>query len=87
MDKITLWVGDGAHMDRVCKKASRAIVLDAVSEIRPPLISATLAVIASFLPLLFISGSPGFPVLQFCNTGVPVLLHLVIHPYRSCLID
>ena len=38
------------------KKASRPIVLEAVSEIRPPLITATLAVMASFLPLFFITG-------------------------------
>ena len=41
------------------KKATRKIVLDAVAEIRPPLISATLAVIVSFLPMFFITGMMG----------------------------
>lgn len=41
------------------KKASPEIVLEAVAEIRPPLISATLAVIVSFLPMFFITGMTG----------------------------
>ncbi|TXT32237.1 MAG: acriflavin resistance protein, partial [Planctomycetota bacterium] len=41
------------------KRATREIVLEAVSEIRPPLISATLAVIVSFLPMFFITGMMG----------------------------
>lgn len=41
------------------KKATREITLGAVAEIRPPLISATLAVIVSFLPLFFITGMMG----------------------------
>lgn len=41
------------------KKATRRIVLEAVSEIRPPLITATLAVIVSFLPMFFITGMMG----------------------------
>ena len=40
-------------------KATRDIVLEAVAEIRPPLISATLAVIVSFLPMFFITGMMG----------------------------
>ena len=41
------------------KKATRRIVLEAVAEIRPPLITATLAVIVSFLPMFFITGMMG----------------------------
>ena len=40
-------------------RATRDIVLEAVAEIRPPLISATLAVIVSFLPMFFITGHDG----------------------------
>jgi multidrug efflux pump subunit AcrB len=36
-------------------KATRDIVLEAVNEIRPPLIAATIAVIISFLPLFFVT--------------------------------
>lgn len=55
------------------KKATRAITLDAVSEIRPPLISATLAVIASFLPLFFITGMMG-PYMRPMALNVPVTM-------------
>ncbi|MGE5192456.1 MAG: efflux RND transporter permease subunit, partial [Deltaproteobacteria bacterium] len=41
------------------KRATRRIVLEAVAEIRPPLITATLAVIVSFLPMFFITGMMG----------------------------
>ena len=40
-------------------KASIAIVLEAVNEVRPPLIAATFAVILSFLPLLFVTDMMG----------------------------
>ncbi len=40
-------------------RASMQIVMDAVAEIRPPLISATLAVIVSFIPMFFITGMMG----------------------------
>jgi multidrug efflux pump subunit AcrB len=53
------------------KKASRRIVLDAVAEIRPPLISATLAVIVSFLPMFFITGMMG-PYMSPMALNVPV---------------
>ena len=36
-------------------RATRDIVLEAVNEVRPPLIAATIAVIISFLPLLFVT--------------------------------
>lgn len=55
------------------KHASRAITLEAVSEIRPPLISATLAVIASFLPLFFITGMMG-PYMRPMALNVPVTM-------------
>lgn len=55
------------------KHANRAITLEAVSEIRPPLISATLAVIASFLPLFFITGMMG-PYMRPMALNVPVTM-------------
>jgi multidrug efflux pump subunit AcrB len=55
------------------KRASRAITLEAVAEIRPPLIAATLAVIASFLPLLFITGMMG-PYMRPMALNVPVTM-------------
>jgi multidrug efflux pump subunit AcrB len=55
------------------KRATRAITLEAVSEIRPPLIAATLAVIASFLPLFFITGMMG-PYMQPMALNVPVAM-------------
>ena len=42
------------HFD-IHGKATREIVLEAVNEIRPPLIAATIAVIISFLPLFFVT--------------------------------
>lgn len=53
------------------KKASPEIVLEAVAEIRPPLISATLAVIVSFLPMFFITGMTG-PYMSPMALIVPV---------------
>ncbi len=55
------------------KRASRKIVLSAVSEIRPPLISATLAVIVSFLPMFFITGMMG-PYMSPMALNVPVAM-------------
>ncbi|MEQ1827785.1 MAG: efflux RND transporter permease subunit [Pirellula sp.] len=55
------------------KRATRAIVLDAVAEIRPPLISATLAVIVSFLPMFFITGMMG-PYMSPMALNVPVAM-------------
>jgi multidrug efflux pump subunit AcrB len=54
-------------------KATRRIVLDAVAEIRPPLISATLAVIVSFLPMFFITGMMG-PYMSPMALNVPVAM-------------
>ncbi len=54
-------------------RASRPIVLEAVREIRPPLITATLAVIVSFLPMFFITGMMG-PYMRPMALNVPVAM-------------
>jgi len=69
--------------------ASHAIVLEAVAEIRPPLISATLAVIVSFLPMFFITGMMG-PYMAPMALNVPIsmlmsmLVAFTITPWLSC---
>jgi multidrug efflux pump subunit AcrB len=55
------------------KRATRRIVLEAVAEIRPPLITATLAVIFSFLPMFFISGMIG-PYMRPMALNVPITM-------------
>ncbi|HUY90650.1 MAG TPA: efflux RND transporter permease subunit [Pirellulales bacterium] len=55
------------------KQATRRIVLEAVAEIRPPLIAATLAVIVSFLPMFFITGMMG-PYMRPMALNVPVTM-------------
>jgi multidrug efflux pump subunit AcrB len=55
------------------KRATRRIVLEAVAEIRPPLITATLAVIFSFLPMFFITGMTG-PYMRPMAVNVPVAM-------------
>ena len=55
------------------KKATRRIVIEAVAEIRPPLITATLAVIVSFLPMFFITGMMG-PYMRPMALNVPVTM-------------
>src|SRR5450759_975297 len=55
------------------KKATRKIVMEAVSEIRPPLITATLAVILSFVPMFFITGMMG-PYMRPMALNVPVTM-------------
>lgn len=70
------------------RSASPRIVLEAVAEIRPPLISATLAVIVSFLPLFFITGMMG-PYMAPMALNVPVsmvmsmLVAFTITPWLS----
>lgn len=61
------------------RKASPEIVLEAVAEIRPPLISATLAVIVSFLPMFFITGMMG-PYMSPMALNVPIsmLMSMVV---------
>ncbi|HXH23792.1 MAG TPA: efflux RND transporter permease subunit, partial [Vicinamibacterales bacterium] len=53
--------------------ASREIVRQAVAEIRPPLITATLAVIVSFVPMFFITGMMG-PYMRPMALNVPVAM-------------
>lgn len=48
-------------------------VLDAVDEVRPPVVVATLAVILSFLPLFFITGMMG-PYMRPMALNVPVAM-------------
>ncbi len=55
------------------RRATREIVLEAVAEIRPPLITATLAVIVSFLPMFFITGMMG-PYMRPMALNVPVAM-------------
>lgn len=62
-----------ARLFGVRRHATREIVLEAVAEIRPPLIVATLAVIASFLPLAFITGMMG-PYMAPMALNVPVAM-------------
>ncbi len=60
---------------RLRGKATRGIVLEAVAEIRPPLITATLAVIVSFLPMMFITGMMG-PYMRPMALNVPVAMFM-----------
>ena len=55
------------------RRATHAIVLEAVNEVRPPLITATLAVIVSFLPMMFITGMMG-PYMRPMALNVPVTM-------------
>ncbi len=70
------------------RRATRKLVLEAVAEIRPPLITATLAVIVSFLPMFFITGMMG-PYMRPMALNVPVtmamsmLVALTITPWLS----
>jgi multidrug efflux pump subunit AcrB len=60
-------------------KATRDVVLEAVAEIRPPLISATLAVIVSFLPMFFITGMMGpYMAPMALNVPVAMLMSMVV---------
>lgn len=60
------------HLQRRDKPPLQA-VLDAVDEVRPPVIVATLAVILSFLPLFFITGMMG-PYMRPMALNVPVAM-------------
>jgi multidrug efflux pump subunit AcrB len=55
------------------RRATRPLVLAAVAEVRPPLITATLAVIVSFLPMFFITGMMG-PYMRPMALNVPVAM-------------
>ncbi|MHC5010627.1 MAG: efflux RND transporter permease subunit, partial [Planctomycetota bacterium] len=64
---------------RLGRKKPRDAVLDAVNEVRPPIILATLAVIVSFLPMFFITGMMG-PYMRPMALNVPLamLMSLVV---------
>jgi multidrug efflux pump subunit AcrB len=62
-----------SRLFKLRKKPTRETVLEAVSEIRPPLIVATLAVIASFIPLSFITGLMG-PYMAPMALNVPIAM-------------
>ena len=64
---------------RMRGKATAEVVLEAVNEVRPPLIAATFAVILSFLPLLFVTGMMG-QYLRPMAADIPVtmLMSLVV---------
>ncbi|MCP3176117.1 efflux RND transporter permease subunit [Desulfuromonas sp. KJ2020] len=55
------------------KEPPRDAVLTAVDEVRPPVILATLAVIVSFLPMLFITGMMG-PYMRPMAVNVPLTM-------------
>ncbi len=58
---------------RMRGKATADVVLEAVNEVRPPLIAATFAVILSFLPLLFVTEMMG-QYLRPMAANVPVTM-------------
>ena len=60
------------HLSRKPKNPLRA-VLEAVNEVRPPVIVATLAVILSFIPLFFITGMMG-PYMRPMALNVPIAM-------------
>ncbi len=57
------------------KKPPKEAVLEAVNEVRPPIIVATLVVMVSFLPMLFITGMMG-PYMQPMALNVPVAMFM-----------
>ncbi len=60
-------------------KATADIVLEAVNEVRPPLIAATFAVILSFLPLLFVTDMMGQYLRPMAaNIPVTMIMSLVV---------
>ena len=60
-------------------KSRLQAVLDAVNEVRPPVILATLAVIVSFLPLFFITGMMGpYMAPMALNVPLAMLMSLLV---------
>ena len=60
-------------------KATAEVVLEAVNEVRPPLIAATFAVILSFLPLLFVTDMMGQYLRPMAaNIPVTMIMSLVV---------
>ena len=62
------------HLARGPRDPKRA-VLDAVNEVRPPVITATIAVVLSFVPLFFITGMMG-PYMRPMAVNVPVAMFM-----------
>jgi multidrug efflux pump subunit AcrB len=62
------------HLMRGPKDPKKA-VLDAVNEVRPPVITATIAVVLSFIPLFFITGMMG-PYMRPMAVNVPVAMFM-----------
>ena len=58
---------------RRARKAPLEAVIEAVNEVRPPVIVATLAVILSFLPMFFITGMMG-PYMRPMAFNVPIAM-------------
>ena len=66
------------HLAMGVRKA-RDAVLEAVNEVRPPIILATLAVIASFVPVAFVTGMMGaYMGPMALNVPVAMLMSLVV---------
>ncbi len=60
-------------------KSTPEVVLEAVNEVRPPLIAATFAVILSFLPLLFVTDMMGQYLRPMAaNVPVTMIMSLVV---------
>jgi multidrug efflux pump subunit AcrB len=60
-------------------RATPEIVLEAINEVRPPLVAATLAVILSFLPLLFVTDMMGQYLRPMAaNIPVTMVMSLVV---------
>ncbi len=57
------------------KKPPREAVFDAVNEVRPPIIVATLVVMVSFVPMMFITGMMG-PYMRPMALNVPVAMFM-----------
>lgn len=58
---------------RLRRKPPKEAVLEAVNEVRPPIIVATLVVMVSFLPMMFITGMMG-PYMRPMALNVPVAM-------------
>lgn len=62
------------HLARGPKDVKKA-VLEAVNEVRPPVITATIAVVLSFVPLFFITGMMG-PYMRPMAINVPIAMFM-----------
>ena len=67
------------HLKRLGGRSRFRAVIEAVNEVRPPIILATLAVIISFVPLFFITGMMGpYMAPMALNVPVAMLASLVV---------